>query len=252
MVLRFVAIAATKSLRPRLLGSMEISDHDKALLFVSARGSDKKPVLERLRASAQAALERLSSPRAGVTVMSSLPIDPFRALSRAPGYEVTVELRSVSAQGSFSETIHWLLSELRDRVDPLECAAVVGRDYVFKDCPPQPIRFQYLMRRRADFTHEAYSKRYAEVHSVFGLRTRGNEGYIQFHADPQASHDVARSAGCGRWDFDSVAQLDLRSLTRFLVMGPYNATLGGLEDETHFVDRAASSMFVSKIVASVR
>lgn len=31
-------------------------------------------------------------------------------------------------------------------------------------------------------------------------------------------------------------------------MGPYNATLGGLEDETHFVDRAASSMFVSKIV----
>lgn len=228
---------------------MEISDHDKALLFLAVPGSGKKPALARVRSSAQGLLERLSSPHAGVTVMSSLPIDPFRALSKAPGYEVTVELRSGFAKGSFSETIYWLLHELRDRVDPSECAALVGRDYVFKDCPPQPVRFQYLMHRRADFTHKAYSKRYAEVHSVFGLKTRGNEGYIQFHADPQASQDVAQSSGCGRWDFDSVAQLDLRSLTRFLAMGPYNATLGGLEDETRFVDRATSSMFVSKIVA---
>jgi hypothetical protein len=38
---------------------------------------------------------------------------------------------------------------------------------VFVECDPQPIRFQYLMRRRADFSHEAYLKRYEEIHSQF-------------------------------------------------------------------------------------
>ena len=38
---------------------------------------------------------------------------------------------------------------------------------MFVECEPQPIRFQYLMRRRADFSHEAHLKRYEEIHSQF-------------------------------------------------------------------------------------
>ena len=45
-------------------------------------------------------------------------------------------------------------------------------DLVFVECEPQPIRYQYLMRRRADFSHDAYLKRYEEIHSQFGDQTR--------------------------------------------------------------------------------
>jgi hypothetical protein len=105
------------------------------------------------------------------------------------------------------------------------------------------------MRRRWDYTHEAYTKRYAEVHSDFGMRTRGVEGYVQFHLDPLASAEAANSAGFVACNFDSVSELHLRSLTKFLLATPYNATLGATKDEELFVDRASSIMFVSRVIA---
>jgi hypothetical protein len=173
-------------------------------------------------------------------------------MNKTGGYQVTVELRTEAGSDELTATARSLVGQMPKSVDPrAHCAIVVGHDYTFKACPPQPLRFQYLMHRREDFTHDAYSKRYAEVHSEFGLKTRGNAGYVQCHMDPEASRELAQATGCGRWDFDSVAQLDLESLSRFALLAPYNATLGGIGDEKLFIDRAASYMFVSKVVSRI-
>ena len=227
---------------------MEISRDKKALLFVRASGAGKKHVVECARSAAPDLLNGLGPHSSSMTLMSSLTVDPFRLMNKIPGYQVTVELCTGAGPDALNATVRSLVGKLPESVDPGEhCAVVVGRDYTFKACSPQPVRFQYLMRRRKDFTHEAYSRRYAEVHSKFGLETDGNEGYVQFHAEPEASRELAQATGCGCWDFDSVAQLDLKSLSRFALLAPYNATKGGIQDEKLFIDRAASYMFVSKV-----
>lgn len=228
---------------------MEISRDHKALLFVRASGERKRRVVECARSAAPGLLNVLGANNTSVTVLSSLTIDPFRLMNGVPGYQVTIELRTETGTEALSGAARSLVGQVKEIVDPRSrCAAVIGHDYTFRACSPQPLRFQYLMRRRRDFTHEAYSKRYAEVHSEFGLKTRGNPGYVQCHIDPDASRELAKATGCGCWDFDSVAQLDLSSLTRFAVLAPYNATNGGIQDEKLFIDRAASYMFVSKVV----
>ena len=46
-----------------------------------------------------------------------------------------------------------------------------------------PIRYQYLMRAKADFDHRAYLARYRDEHAHFGLATPGKRGYAQLHVD---------------------------------------------------------------------
>ncbi len=227
---------------------MEISEDHKALVFVRVSGSRKREVVRCFRSAAPELLNALGSKGASVSVMSSLAVDPFRLMNKVDGYQVTVELRTETGPEALAATARSLVAQMPESVDPsTHCAIVAGHDYTFKACPPQPLRFQYLMHRRQDFTHDAYSKRYAEVHSEFGLKTRGNAGYVQCHVNPEASRALAQATGCGRWDFDSVAELDLKSLSRFALLGPYNATLGGIQDEKLFIDREASYMFVSKV-----
>ena len=118
---------------------------------------------------------------------------------------------------------------------------------MFRPCLPQPVRFQYAMRRRTDLTHEAYAKHYAEVHSGFGYKTRGVEGYAQFHVDLLASAEACASSGLGVCDLDGVSQVYLATLTRFLLAAPINAAMGAVKDEKRFVDRERSAMFSSRV-----
>ena len=67
-----------------------------------------------------------------------------------------------------------------------------GEDVVFIEPESSTgVRYQYLMRRNASYSHSAYLKRYREIHSKFGLRIPGIKGYVQFHVDPAASRRVA-------------------------------------------------------------
>jgi hypothetical protein len=175
-----------------------------------------------------------------VTAMRRVAGDPFGA--RTP-YSATLEIRAdgppVMAQvqpliealaGQFSDTIHADL-----------CTALVGEDHIFVPCERTPIRYQYLMRRNAAFTHEGYLRRYAEIHSTFGLRTPGIRGYVQFHIDPAASQEAAHAAGVGIWGVDSVSELYLDSVEDFL------SAVSQVSDEEQFVDRANSLDFCSVV-----
>jgi hypothetical protein len=151
---------------------MDISPDHKALILLTTTESKKKRLVEESEQIAARLLERLASPNKSATVMSSLDIDPFRSAAKIRGYEVTIELRANAEPASFAVALEGFADDLcaSAHIDLLASAVLVGRDYVFRPSAPQPVRFQYLMRRRADYTHEAYAKRYAEVHSDFGIR----------------------------------------------------------------------------------
>lgn len=125
---------------------------------------------------------------------------------------------------------------------------LVGEDVTFIASQRAPVRYQYLMRRKAGYSHDAYLARYREIHSRFGLVTPGILGYVQFHVDPEASRRAAALAGLGVWDVDSVSELHLESAEIFLgaiAHSPVGAE--AIADEEIFVDRAASFDFCSTV-----
>jgi len=181
---------------------------------------------------------------ASVATLWRVAADPFGAASPWTG---TLEVRcavpdpaqlvaiAADAGRRFGDAVHADLS-----------TALVGRDHVFIEPGRPPVRYQYLMRRREGFTHETYLRRYREIHSQFGFQTPAIRGYVQCHLDPDATREAARSAGFGVCEVDSVSELHMDSLERFMeaIAG---STIGAdaMADEEVFVDRAHSYSFCS-------
>lgn len=129
--------------------------------------------------------------------------------------------------------------------------AIVGDDLVFVEPPaPAPVRYQYLMHRRADFTHNAYLERYRTVHSDFGLRTPNISGYVQLHVDLDASAAVGTATGLAAPPCDSMSELHLASVDHFLegITNHPEVGLEAQEDEERFVDRPRSFGFAHRVV----
>lgn len=140
---------------------------------------------------------------------------------------------------------------LGDRVDRARSMAIVGTDVAFITPPqPAPVRYQYLMHRRADFTHEQYLERYRVVHSDFGLRTPNISGYVQLHVDLDASRDLGTATGLRADPCDSMSELHLRSVDHFLAGIAAHPEVGAAaqEDEERFVDRPRSFGFTHRVV----
>ncbi len=181
-----------------------------------------------------------------VTRMTRLPRDPF---GRSTPYRATLEL---TGEGAEPAAFASLLAGLGERIDPFAhpdlCTALVGADFVFVGPGEAPLRYQSLMRRTARFDHAGSLERYREVHSRFGVETPGIEGYVQFHVDPSASREVALAAGLGCWNVDSVSELHLGSLERFLdEISRSEVGAEAIADEEVFVDRARSLDFCSSV-----
>src|SRR5262245_2717916 len=126
---------------------------------------------------------------------------------------------------------------------------LLGRDLVFIASQRAPVRYQYLMRRRDGFSHDAYLRRCSEVHSRFGFATPGILGYVQLHVDPEATRAAARAAGFGGFGVDSVSELHMDSLERFLAeVAGSSVGADATADEELFVDRPNSAAFTSSVV----
>jgi hypothetical protein len=132
-------------------------------------------------------------------------------------------------------------AQLEDVAHPDASSLLIGRDAVFIASEGAPVRYQYLMRRNASFTHDAYLEYYRTVHSRFGLITPGVLGYVQLHVDPAASRRAAARAGLGGFGFDSVSELHLASQETFLrALAESGFGTEPIADEEVFVDRANS------------
>ena len=141
---------------------------------------------------------------------------------------------------------------LAELIDSERSMAIVGVDCVFIAPPeiPSPVRYQYLMHRRADFTHDQYLARYESIHSEFGLRTPNLAGYVQFHVDLEASAELATRARCHAKPCDSMSELHLDSMEHFIegVIAHPEVGAEAQADEERFVARELSFGFTHTVL----
>ncbi|MDW3220243.1 MAG: EthD domain-containing protein [Acidimicrobiales bacterium] len=158
---------------------------------------------------------------------------------------------AVEAAGDAIDALVDVATELGPLIDAARSMAIVGRDRVFiEPAAPASVRYQYLMHRRADFTHDEYLHRYETVHVEFGLRTPNLEGYVQLHVDFDASAALGESTGLRAEPCDSMSELHLRSVEHFLegIVAHPDVGREATEDEERFVDRGRSFGFAHRVV----
>jgi hypothetical protein len=221
-------------------------------LFLAARGGCRGALAAEagaLAAEAAQASQAAAARRPGdgrplrAIVLEELDDDPFPAANpRLRPPEVVLELQ---AAGASADELVGLLAGAPARLGPSAhldlSTVVVGVPWEVVPCEPTPLRYQYLMRRRADHDRAAYLAHYGRHHSAFGRRTPGIAGYTQVHADPVASAGAAHRLGIGGWAVDSVSELHLRSLEEFFAaVATDGVGAEALADEERFVDRGAS------------
>lgn len=161
------------------------------------------------------------------------------------------QLAAVEARGDTIDALAGVADELAPLIDADRSMAIVGTDRVFiEPAAPAPVRYQYLMHRRADFTHADYLDRYETVHFAFGIRTPNIDGYVQLHVDLDASLGLGEATGLRAAPCDSMSELHLRSIDHFLEGIAAHPEVGreATEDEERFVDRGRSFGFTHRIV----
>ena len=206
----------------------------KLLVHLAVRRGAEESVAAQLAALGRELAARGSF--ASVATLWRIAGEPFGASSPWKG---TLEL---VARGDDAAPLvaaaKGLAARFGDAVHADLSAALVGQDHVIIPGPRTPVRYQYSMRRREGFTHDSYLRRYLEIHSRFGFETPEIQGYVQCHLDPAASREAAARAGFGVCDVDSVSELHLGSLERFLAAIAHS-TIGAdaMADEEVFVDR---------------
>jgi len=226
---------------------------DKLLLHFTARSGAQAELEAALRERLEAGFRNLAGQGASATLLLALEKDPYRGTGEAQparAFDASLEFKVEAADAKVEEQFRALLSgcgeELEGLVQRDLCAALVGTNKVFIACDATPLRFQYCMRRRRDFSEAQYLERYEKLHSAFGFKTKGIAGYVQFHIDAAASERAAQAAGFGVHAVNSVSELHIARLEDFFAAGADNATIGAGEDEDKFVDRANSRMWISK------
>jgi hypothetical protein len=184
--------------------------------------------------------------RLGATALHRLERSPFGA--KTP-WQAALELHGEPAE--LIAAADGLAARLGDALDAAASTALFGAVHLIMGATGAPVRYQYLMRRRADFTHDGYLKRYREGHAPFGVRTPGHLGYVQVHVDPDASARAAAAAGLGVSDFDSVSELHLASVAEFLrALAGSSIGAEAVADEEHFVDRPRSFDLCSRVAGA--
>jgi hypothetical protein len=204
-------------------------------VLLAARGGCRDALASHLVDAAAAAK--------GVALIE-LPDDPFPAANPlCRPYEAVFEMEGTGAD-ALVDAAAPVVAGLGDMVHFDLSAALVGEPRHIIPCPLSPLRYLYLMRRRAGTTHEAYLDYYFHHHSRFGHQTPGIVGYTQFHCDPSASAGAASALGLGVHAFDSVSELHFDGLDAFFE-GVADGRLGkeAGEDEERFVDRPNSVSF---------
>lgn len=195
--------------------------------------------VDRIRAAASPSIEAVNSM---IRVDDDIfgPCTPYRG---------TIEITTREAdRAEFCSLASGIADRFGDRIHADFSTALLGVDKVFIEPERTPVRYQYLMRRNAEFSHSSYLERYEEIHSQFGLKTPGIHGYVQLHLDLGASRTLAADAGVGVWEVDSVSELYLESVEAFVAaLGSLENDGGAREDEEVFVDKARSHDFASHV-----
>jgi hypothetical protein len=212
----------------------------RALIHLAPRAGAGDRFASRVGERVAALRERAAVRGLAVRALQRLERDAF---GKHTPFRAAIEVSDGDSDGAaFDDLFGDLGAQIADVAHPDLSTLLVGRDVVFVAPPPRsPVRYQYLMRRNASFTHETYLERYRTIHSRFGMVTPGIQGYVQLHVDLEASRRAATRAGLGIWGCDSVSELYLESQETFLkALAESGFGTEPIADEEIFVDRASS------------
>lgn len=213
---------------------------------LAARGGCRSELAEAVTVAARGIAGTLGD-RVRVMVLTQIDDDPFPAANPlCRPFDVVLEVQGPSEQGldALVEPLRGLGDELAQSVHRDLCAVAAGSVQALIDCEPTPLRYLYVMRRRAGTSHDEYIDYYFHRHSRFGPATPNISGYTQFHIDAVASAKASAVVGLPSTGADSVSELLMESLEAFFA-GIGDGRLGdaAATDEALFVDRDNSVSF---------
>jgi len=218
----------------------------RVAVLLAARGGCRAELAAAGREAAGAAARTLGD-RARVMVLVGIDDDPFPAANPlCRPFDLVLEAQAGAGAGP--EPLLDAIGDLGGRLGDIAhldlSGCLVGAPQELIPCPPTPLRYLYLMRRRAHTTRAAYLDYYLQHHSRFGFATPNISGYTQLHVDPVASAIAAHRLGVGSTVVDSVSELHIESLPAFFA-GVADGRLGAeaAADEERFVDRDNSVSF---------
>lgn len=151
---------------------------------------------------------------------------------------------TIFAHGPAERTQHVfddLIASMADMIDSAASHLVAGVEHIVKPGSGSTLCMM-LVRRRADFTNEAFHRRWLEGHAPFGLRIPAS-GYRQLHAEPGTStqqNAMNRFDGVGIVFFEDGDQV---SHARAGAEIARDAT----RDEMEFIDHARSMLALFKL-----
>lgn len=216
-------------------------------VLLAARGGCRDPLADVMAARAAEAAGALGD-EVTVRWLVQMQQDPFPAANPlCRPYEAVLELECASEVGRGA--LVRALGSLPGAVEPLVhldlSGVLVGNPQRIIPCDEVPLRYLYVMRRKAGTSHQDYIDYYFHHHSRFGFRTPGIAGYVQFHVDAVASRDAALALGLGMWGADSVSELYFAEGLDDFFAGTGDGSLAGEAgaDEDLFVDRDNSVSF---------
>jgi hypothetical protein len=218
-------------------------------ILLAARGGCRRELAGRLDVEGRKTAA-LFARQGRVTVLVQIDDDPFpQANPLCRPYDAVLEVESSAEAGlqSFVDAVEGIGERLGDVVHGDLSAALIGAPQVIIPSHSTPLRYLYLMRRKAGISREDYISYYFHNHSNFGFRTPGISGYSQFHVDQVQSAMIARRLGFGICAIDSVSELYIDSLEDFFAKiadGKLGAEAAA--DEARFVDRDNSVSFCTR------
>lgn len=191
------------------------------------------------------------------TVLVPRDSDPLAAPADSlflTGLEVVLELVAPAgvAFGSCQRNLSRLLSPLMALVDRERSRVACGYHRCFQESGRKPLRYHYLMVRRAGYSQADYLDYYVHSHARFGMATPLAD-YYQNYLDQGAGAQLAATWGLKPVEADSISEL------RFLVLEDYLgsdiiAEVGPAAalDEERFVDRRACQGFTMEVLQDTR
>ena len=215
----------------------------RLLILLAARGGRERALADAIGDLAKRISEASSRPIRAIGLVRRQP-DPFAGgLGENRGFDAALDLRL--EHGGDVEDLIASCAGLADRIAGdahVDLSHVLaGPIHVLLRDDDAPIRYVYVMRRRADWNDADYLKHYIGHHQKFGLRTDGLSGYSTHRIDPDASKRAAAITGLGGWGASSVSELSIRDLDLFFQEAMGSAVGDeAIADEEGFVDRRNS------------
>ncbi len=215
----------------------------RLLILLAARGGRHEALASALPALAKEIAEASGHPVRTIGLVRQQPDPIADNIGENRGFDAGLDLRLESGGGldDLVAAAEGLADKVGADVHVDLSYTLVGALHVLIQDDHAPIRYVFLMRRRADWTDSDYLTHYTEHHQKFGLRTSGIDGYSTHRIDSDASRRAAAAAGFGGWGASSVSELYIQDMDEFFreAMG---SEVGNeaIADEERFVDRANS------------